>query len=86
MLILGVVVDLTEEAKDVEESATAAFCLCLPGKKLYLTHLLALKKFRKRGNKDGALRAFYTLADEGLGKVLEFANARGSHGVSSSLY
>ena len=52
MLIFGVVVDLTEEAKDVEESATAAFCLCLPGKKLYLTHLLALKKFRKRGNKD----------------------------------
>ncbi len=30
----------------------------LPGKTLYLTHLLALKKFRKRGNKDGALRAF----------------------------
>ena len=50
---------------------------------LFLSHLLALKKFRKRGNKDGALRAFYKLEEEGLGKVLEVANVRGTQGVSS---
>jgi hypothetical protein len=42
-----------------------------------LSHLLALKKFRKKGNKDGAVRAFFRLEDEGLGKVLEL----GSGGV-----
>jgi hypothetical protein len=55
--------DTVEEVKDVEES-TAAFCLRLPGKTLFLSHLLALKKFRKKGNKDGALRAFYKLEEE----------------------
>lgn len=52
------------------DDATAAFCLTLPGKKLHLTPLLAAKKFRARGNKEGALRAFYQLEEEGLGKVL----------------
>ena len=36
---------------------------------LYLTPLLALKKFRKKGNKDGAIRAFYRLEEEGLGRI-----------------
>lgn len=49
------------------DDATAAYCLQLPGKTLYLTPLLAQKKFRKRGNKDGAVRAFYQLEAEGLG-------------------
>jgi len=28
-------------------------------------------KFRKRGNKEGALAAFYQLEEDGLGKLLE---------------
>ena len=71
-----------EEVKDVEGS-TAAYCLSLPGKTLFLSHLLSLKKFRKRGNKDGALRAFFKLEEEGLGKVLEVAGSKGSQCVSS---
>jgi ribosomal protein S21 len=37
----------------------------------------ALKKFRKKGNKDGALRAFYKIEEEGLGNVLKVASAEG---------
>ena len=59
--------------RDVEGS-TAAYCLSLPGKTLNHSHLLSLKKFRRRGNKDGELRAFYMLEEEGLGKVLEVAS------------
>ena len=66
----------------MEDGSTAAFCLSLPGKKLYLSHLLALKKFRKRGNKVGALQAFYKLEEDGLGKVLEVAGVKGTQGVS----
>ena len=62
---------------------TARFCLCLPGKTLYLTPLLALKKFRKKGNKDGAVRAFYQLQEEGLGKVLELTGTKGISSVSA---
>jgi hypothetical protein len=36
-----------------------AFCLTLPGKELHLLSLLHAKKFRNRGNKDGALTAFF---------------------------
>ena len=50
--------------------AVAGFCLTLPGKTLYLKALLAAKKFRNRGNKEGALAAFYQLEEEGLGTVL----------------
>ena len=70
-----------EEVKDVDGS-TAAYCLSLPRKTLFLSHLLSLKKFRKRGNIDGALRAFFKLEEEGLGKVLEVAGSKGSQCVS----
>jgi len=49
----------------VNASDNAGYCLTLPGRKLYLTPLLRIKKFRKRGNKDGALSAFYQLEKEG---------------------
>ena len=39
---------------------------------------LAQKKFRKRGNKDGASRAFYQLETEGLGKVLKVVCGKGT--------
>ena len=37
--------------------ATASFCLTLPGKNLHLSSLLQSKKFRNKGNKEGALAA-----------------------------
>lgn len=45
------------------------FCLTLPGKELHLPSLLVAKKFRNRGNKDGALAAFRQLASDGLGTL-----------------
>ena len=60
---------------------TAGFYLTLPGKTLYLTPLLAQKKFRKKENKDGAVRALYQLQEEGLGKVLELAGTKGTSSV-----
>jgi len=61
-----------------DETSTAAYCLLLPGKKLYLKALLDMKKFRKRGNKEGAVAAFYRLEEEGLGKVYEVSNCKGT--------
>ena len=76
--------DLTED--DVQGSdddgCTAAFCLSLPGRTLYLSSLLAMKKFRKRGNKDGTIRAFYRLEEDGLGNVLEIPGSKGLLTVS----
>ena len=66
-----------------EEDSTAEFCLHLPGKILFLTPLFAMKKFRKKGNKDGAIRAFYRMEEEGLGKVLEVAGSKGTSAVST---
>ena len=60
-----------------QDDATAAFTLLLPGKTLYLSKLLALKKFRNKGNKDGAVRAFFKLEEEELGKVLEVEGGKG---------
>jgi len=54
----------------------------LPGKKLYLKPLLDMKKFQKRGNKEGAVAVFYRLEEEGLGKVVEMINSKGSAVVS----
>ena len=63
--------------KVTEDDATAGFTLLLPGKILYLSKLLALKKFHKKGNKDGAVRAFCKLEEDGLGKVLEVGKGKG---------
>lgn len=61
-----------------DDAKNAAYCLLLPGCKLHLTPLLAAKKFRGRGNKDGALRALQLLEKEGLGKTYVFGSAKGS--------
>lgn len=74
--------DLAESTPVSQDVETSGFCLTLPGQTLYLTPLLALKKFRKRGNKDGAIRAFYRLQEEGLGKVLEIGGTKGTSSVS----
>lgn len=54
-----------------------SFCLTLPGIYLDLSVLLKDKKFRGRGNKEGALYAMRNLVKEGLGK-LEEKQSKGS--------
>ena len=50
--------------------------------KCCILHDWPKKKLRKRGNKDGALRAFYQLETEGLAKVLEVGcGSQGTSGV-----
>lgn len=66
--------------QSTDDEATAAFCLQLPGSTLDLTRLLNAKKFRSRGNKEGALKAMRLLAYEGLGE-LEERHGRGSNKV-----
>ena len=58
-----------------QQLSNQTFCLLLPGSVLDLSSLLQSKKFRARGNKDGALAAMRALEADGLGKLLE----RGSH-------
>ena len=50
----------------------------LPGQTLFLSPLLAQKKYRKKGNKDGAVRSFFQLENEGLGKTLEIGGTKGT--------
>ena len=76
-------VNFAETSPADQDGDTAAYCLTLPGRTLYLTPLLAQKKFRKKGNKDGAVRAFYQLQEDGLGKVLEVGGNKGTSSVSS---
>ena len=63
------------------DGSTASFCLLLPGKTLNLSNLLAQKKFRGRGNKDGALAAFRELEEAGLGTLLSTHSDRGAKEV-----
>ena len=52
--------------------------LLLPGKMLHLNVLLAIRKFRDRGNKAGAVSDFEALQEKGLGN---FKPQRGSSTV-----
>ena len=44
--------------------------LLLPGKVLHLNALLAMRKFRDRGNKAGAVSGFEALEDSSLGRLI----------------
>ena len=55
----------------VGKSTVEGFCLTLPGKQLDLSVLLKEKKFRHKGNKEGALRAMRILEEDGLGRLDE---------------
>lgn len=68
---------MDDEQDNCEDHMTASYCLTLPGKVLYLTPLLSAKKFRNRGNKDGAVRAFMKLEEEGLGKTYVIGGSKG---------
>ena len=59
-----------------KDDKTVAHCLTLPGKTLHLTPLLNQKKFRGYGNKEAAVRVFYKLEEEGLGKTLIIGPSR----------
>ena len=67
-----------------EERAVAKFCLLLPGKTLHISALLAAKRFRNKGNKDGAVKAITLLQEAGIGKVTKQKAGRGTLAVSSS--
>jgi len=56
----------------------ATYCLLLPGKVLHISALLAAKRFRDKGNKEGAVRAIKMLEEAGLGTVVECKPARGT--------
>ncbi len=64
-----------------QEKAVAMFCLLLPGKVLHMSALLAAKRFRDKGNKDGAVKAIKMLESAGLGTVREFKPPRGTSTV-----
>ena len=59
--------------------SNASYSLLLPGKILYLNALLEQRKFRDRGNKDGAVKGFKLLQEAGLGKVIEIKPHRGTN-------
>jgi len=62
-----------DEGEMTDYNATAAFCLLLPGKTLYLSPLLYLKTFRKKGTR---MEWSELLSVEGRG----FRNSFGSWG------
>ena len=78
--------EVTASPAEASAHNNAGYCLTLAGRKLYLTPLLQKKKFRKRGNKEGALAAFYQLEEEGLGKILELQGSKGTSIVSYTLF
>jgi hypothetical protein len=57
-------------------------CLTIPGKVLYLSALLSQRKFRKRGDKEGAIAGFRALEKANLGKVEATNPKRGTSVVS----
>lgn len=62
----------------VAENNNASFSLLLPGKVLYFNALNELRKFRGRGNKEGAKRAWQYLQEAGLGTFKTQKAARGT--------
>lgn len=64
-----------------QDATVASYCLLLPGKTLHISALLLAKHFRKRGNKDGAVRAIKLLQSAELGTVVESKQQRGAYAV-----
>ena len=62
-------------------SPNATYCLTLPGKQLVLSILLQAKKFRARGNKEGAVAALKELERAGLGELEVNDMQRGTNSV-----
>lgn len=65
-----------------QDRQMATFCLLLPGKMLYISALLASKRFRDKGNKEGVVKAIKMLEEAGIGRVIEDKPPRGATVVS----
>ena len=76
----------THSGEISQDNTVAAYCLLLPGKVLHISALLAAKRFRDRGNKDGAVRAIRVLQSAGLGEIIEIKPQRGTSLVSIIKY
>ena len=63
--------------------STAAYCLLLTGATLDLSALPSSKKFRTKGDKEGALAAMRLLQNDGLGTLNGQKAHRGISMVSS---
>lgn len=75
---LSIAIPQLDPGPGMQDHSLAAYCLLLPGKTLHISALLAAKRFRDKGNKDGAVRAIKTLQDAGLGQVVENKPLRGT--------
>ena len=60
----------------------ATFSLLLPGKILNLTALSQQRKFKGRGNKPGAVKAWILLHEDNLGTMKEIKARRGTDKAS----
>ena len=69
------------ECRGQQGSPQCCLCSFLPGKTLHLSALIVARKFRDRGNKQGALEAMKLLADSGLGELTFLNSARGTDKV-----
>ena len=78
-LILAVGASHATTHTDDVAKANASYSLLLPGRTLYLNALLEQRKFRDRGNKDGAVKGFKLLEEAGLGKVIDVKPHRGTN-------
>lgn len=67
---------------DGQSHRNAGYSLLLPGRILHLNALLAMKKFRDRGNKEGAVKGFQLLVEAGLGELNERKPPRGTNVVN----
>lgn len=72
--------------KTDEAFSNAAYSLLIPGKILNLSALNSQKKFRDRGNKQGAKKGWQLLEDSGLGKLHATKAVRGTDMVCAIKY
>ena len=71
------------DAKEGKEAAK--IILTSPGDVLDLTKLNSARKFKGKGNKEGAIAAIYLLQDDHLGTVCREASNRGCSHVSHEI-
>lgn len=71
------------ELEPVEPDGPAAYALRLPGRNLYLTPLLKLKKFRNFKLRVGAMSAFHELERAMLGTLEEVGAGKGTQSAST---
>ena len=76
----------TNLTQEDQAHSNASICLMQPGKTLHLTALNTIRKFRKKGDKEGGLAGFRALEKAKLGKVEATNPKRGTTTVSISYY